>query len=424
MIAIVRETPELKGSLSAPSSKSYTHRAVIAAALTHTKTRIEAPLFCEDTEVTLKACQAFGARISRTPRSITVIGAEKLVAPSKPVDCNESGSTMRFLIPIAALARGRTVLTGKPGLVKRPVGPLVEAVRDLGARCTSENGYPPVTTQGVLTGGKAAIVGDVSSQFITGLLLACPLGRKDTTITVTTPLESKPYVRLTLNILRKHGIVIGASAGLRKLQIPGKQSYSPYDHVVPGDYSSAAFLMAAAALTGSSITIGNLAQEHEQPDSEVLSILRAMGAKVEVDGERAIIRGAPLRGIDVDARDIPDLVAVVAVLGCLATGTTRILKAKRLRTKESDRLSSITTELCKFGAKVKEETASLEVQGPCKPKAAEVESHNDHRIAMACAVLGLVAKGETLITGAESVAKSYPRFFEDLKSLGGNVTVS
>ncbi len=424
MIAVVRETPELKGSVSAPSSKSYTHRAVIAAMLSKGRTRIESPLFCEDTEVTLKACQAFGAKVAYGLRSITVTGPEKLRAPAEPINCGESGSTMRFLIPVAALARGRTVLTGSPGLVKRPVGPLVEAIQDLGAKCTSEKGYPPVTIQGVLTGGKASIVGDVSSQFITGLLLACPLARRDTEVTVTTPLESKPYIRLTLNILKKHGIVIGASAGLRRFQIPGKQSYSIYDHVVPGDYSSAAFLMAAAALTGSSITIGNLTQEPEQPDSEILSILKKMGAKVEVNGEAVTVKGASLRGVDVDARDIPDLVAVVAALGCVASGTTRILKAGRLRLKESDRLSSITVELRKFGSKVKEEEGSLEVEAPHMLRAAEAESHNDHRIAMACAVLGLVAKGETRIMGAECVAKSYPRFFEDLRSLGGNVTVS
>jgi 3-phosphoshikimate 1-carboxyvinyltransferase len=250
------------------------------------------------------------------------------------------------------------------------------------------------------------------------------LAKKDTEVTVTTPLESKPYVRLTLDILKKHEIVIGASAGLRRFQIPGKQSYSICDHVVPGDYSSAAFLMAAAALTGSSITIGNLTQEPEQPDSEILSILKKMGAKVEVKGEVVTVRGASLRGVDVDARDIPDLVAVVAALGCMASGTTRILMAGRLRLKESDRLSSIAKELRKFGSKVKEEAGSLEVEAPHELKAAEAESHNDHRIAMACTVLGLIAKGETRIMGVECVAKSYPRFFEDLRSLGGDVTVS
>jgi 3-phosphoshikimate 1-carboxyvinyltransferase len=424
MIAVVRETPELKGSVSAPSSKSYTHRTIIAATLSKGRARIESPLFCEDTEVTLKACQAFGAEVAYGLRSITLSGPEKLRAPAKPIDCGESGSTMRFLIPIAALAGGRTVLTGSPSLVRRPVDPLVEAVQDLGAKCISENGYPPVTVQGVLTGGKASIVGDVSSQFITGLLFACPLAKRDTEVTVTTPLESKPYIRLTLNILKKHGIVIGASAGLRRFQIPGKQSYTVCDHVVPGDYSSAAFLMAAAALTGSSITIRNLSQEPDQPDIEILSILKSMGAEIKVNGEGVTVRGAALRGVDMDARDIPDLVAVVAALGCMASGTTRILKAGRLRLKESDRLSSIMVELRKFGAKVRQEAGSLEVEAPPVLKAAEAESHNDHRIAMACAVLGLVAKGETRINGAECVAKSYPRFFDDMRNLGGDVTVS
>ena len=422
MIAVIRQTRELKGAVFAPPSKSYTHRLIITATLTQGRTLIDSPLICEDTEATFKACECFGAEVVRGRGSMIVYGPAKLKAPDEPIDCGESGSTMRFLIPVAALADGKTVLTGSLGLLRRPVGPLVDALRDLGVSCTFEKGYPPVVVKGGLAGGRTSIVGDVSSQFITGLLLACPLARKDTEVSVSTPLESRPYIRLTLRILKRYGIKVNASEGLRRFRIPGQQHYAATDHLVPGDYSSAAFLLAAAAVTGSSVIVRNLSQEPDQPDSDIRDILQKMGARVETTRETVEVKGGRLEGIEVDARDIPDLVPVMAALGCKASGTTRIVRAGRLRLKESDRLSAIT-ELRRFGAMIREEEGGLTVKAPRVLKGAEVESHNDHRIAMACAVLGLVSEGETQIRGAECVAKSYPRFFDDLRSLGGNVTV-
>ncbi len=422
MIAFIGQTSELKGSVPAPPSKSYTHRALIAATLTRGETHIESPLFCKDTEATMRACRSLGAEIVASKGSIFVNGPLKLRAPDEPIDCRESGSTMRFLTPVAALAEGTTVLTGGPSLLRRPVGPLVDALQDLGVDCNSTDGYPPVIVKGGLAGGRTSIVGDVSSQFITGLLLACPLAEDDTEIHVSTPLESKPYVRLTLSLLRKHGVTVNASSNLRSFRIPGQQHYAATDHKVPGDYSSAAFLMAAAAITSSSVIIGNLTQEPDQPDREILSILRRMGARVEAKATSVYVEGRSLRGVEVDCRDIPDLVPVTAALGCKAAGVTRILKAGRLRLKESDRLESVT-ELRKFGAVVEQRQGTLTVEPPPQLRGAKVDPHGDHRIAMACTLLGLAADGETLVLGAECVDKSYPGFFEDIRRLGGSVAV-
>ena len=422
MITIIEGTPKLEGMVRAPSSKSYSHRAIIAATLCYQTTSIVSPLECADVDATLRACRLLGAHIDEKGNELSIIGPVKLRAPRRSIDCGESAATLRFLVPTAALAHGRTVLTGDPQLLKRPVGPLVEALRKLGVDCTSSNGYPPVTVEGKgLPGGATSLRGDVSSQFVTSLLLATPLAEAETEIRVTTRLESKPYVHLTLDILEKHGIKVETSPGLRKFRVPPRQRYQATTHVVPGDYSSAAFLMAVATLTGSTVTIENLIPD--QPDSSITFLLQQMGAKVEAGEGQVRIEGGDLKGIEVDARDVPDLVPVMAALGCRASGTTRIVQAKRLRYKESDRLSSLSQELQKFGAEVSEDAETLTVTAPRVLTGAKVDSHGDHRIAMACAILGLASQGMTEISGAECVAKSYPAFFEDLRRLGGRVSV-
>jgi 3-phosphoshikimate 1-carboxyvinyltransferase len=298
----------------------------------------------------------------------------------------------------------------------------VEALRKLGVDCTSSNGYPPVTVEGKgLPGGATSLRGDVSSQFVTGLLLATPLAEAETEIRVTTRLESQPYVRLTLDILEKHKIEVEASPSLRNFRVPPKQRYLATTHIVPGDYSSAAFLMAASALTGFAITIGNLIPD--QPDSSIIFLLRQMGVHVETRGDQVRIEGGDLKGMEVDARDIPDIVPVMAALGCKAAGTTRMIQASRVRYKESDRLSALAQELQKFGAEVTEDEESLTVTPPRTLIGAKVDSHGDHRIAMACTILGLASQGRTEVGGVECVDKSYPNFFKDLRSLGGRVSV-
>lgn len=419
---VVEETGELKGSIVVPPSKSYTHRSIIAAALSAGESRLLSPLYCDDTDVTIKACTSFGVSIEQKEKELVVRGAPELKAPAEEIDCGESASTLRFLTPIAALARGKTVLTGSPGLLRRPVGPLVDALAKLGVQCTSNKGYPPVSVLGDgIKGGTASLVGNISSQYVTGLLLACPRAENSTMIILTTRLESKPYVELTLDIIRKHGIAVNASKNLRRFSITGGQDYRPCDHRVPGDFSSAAFMLAAAVVTRSRIRVEGLSLD--QPDSQILEILRKMGADVDFSDGSVDVCGGDLKGISIDARDIPDLVPVCAVLGCFATGSTVIFNAGRLRIKESDRLGALPSELRKMGARIVETSDGLVVDGSCWLRGAVIDSHGDHRIAMACAVAALEARGKTEILGGECVSKSYPGFFEDLKMLGGRVSV-
>ncbi len=418
----VEQTTELSGHLEAPPSKSYTHRAVIAASLAPGASRIHNALVSEDTAATVAACSAFGAQITRRGHVVTVVGTGKLHAPSDPIDCRASASTLRFLTPIAALAEGTTVLTGRPGLQRRPIQPLLQALRQLGVTCRSRRGALPISVVGGgIPGGHTSLAGNITSQFISGLLFACPRADRDTTIEVTTPVESKPYVELTQTIIAKHGITIAASPDLRRFDIAGDQRYQVQEHRVPGDFSSAAFLLAAAAITASQITVSNL--HSPIPDDAILPLLQRMQGRLHIEDGVVEVEGGALMAIDIDARDIPDLVMPCAVLACCATGETRIYNAHRLRLKESNRLAALATELSKLGADIRETRDGLRIRGPCTLHGATVTPHDDHRIAMACAVAGLRATGSTTILQAECVNKSYPTFFEDLMTLGATIHV-
>ena len=412
----------LEGRVRAPPSKSYTHRAVIAASLAEAPSRIASPLYSEDTGATINACVSFGVSVTQHETALRIVPPSKLRAPANDIYCRDSGSTIRFLTPVAALARGRSVLDGSRGLRRRPMGPLLEALRKLGVRCVSNNGFPPVTVfGGDLSGGRTSLVGNVSSQFVTGLLFACPLAERDTEITLTTPLESKPYIRLTLDVLRKHEIDVYASDNLQSFTVPRKQRYASRDHLVPGDFSAAAFLLAAAAITGSDVVVENLSMD--QPDNAIVTILRRMGASVALKDNSVRVVGGRLEGITIDATDSPDLVPACAALACTSEGSTHIYGAKRLEIKESDRLKTLTSELRAMGADVVNEVDGLRINGTCLLHGAVIDPHSDHRIAMACAIAALKAKGKTQILKAECVNKSYPNFFKDLKTLGGKIRV-
>lgn len=405
--------------MTAPPSKSYTHRAVIAAALSKGVSHLSSPLYCDDTIATLRGCCSLGAKAQRHVERLTVVGSTPLTAPEKAIDCGDSASTLRFLTAVATLADGKTVLTGSERLRTRPVGPLVEALKQLGVDCDSEGNHPPVTITGKLNGGNASLPGNISSQFLTGLLLACPNAPDDTTIILTTPLESRPYVTLTTSVIQKHGISIKTTRDQHVFEIPGNQRYRPSPHVIPGDFSSAAFLMVAAAVTQSHVVIENLAID--QPDKEIITIMRKMGVRIRHHNGRVEILGGHLTGTQLDARDTPDLVPPCAVLAACSEGETRIWGAERLRIKESDRLSALTLELRKLGVRIWEHEDGLTIRGPGTLQGTRVNSHSDHRIAMACTIVGLKAEGQTEVIHGECVDKSYPEFYQDLNRLGGCV---
>ncbi|MEM3464534.1 MAG: 3-phosphoshikimate 1-carboxyvinyltransferase, partial [Candidatus Bathyarchaeia archaeon] len=418
----VKKTERLEGTLRAPPSKAYTHRAVIAASLSKGKSVIKYPLRCSDTEATIKACSMLGAKIkwNKKEKALTVEGFSKPKTPDNIIDCRGSGSTIRFLASVCALAEGASVLTGNKSLRRRPMQPLIDALNQLGTHCFSarNDGKPPIIVLGGgVKGGEASLVGNVSSQFISSLLFAAPKAEKETRIEVNTPLESKSYVEMTLNTLKAHKIKVEYSQSFDCFSVPCNQEYMPTSHVIEGDYSSAAFLLAAASITNSKVMVTGLKKETLQGDKIIVDIIRRMGVAVSSaeDGIEVSGSGEALKPINVDLRDSPDLVPICAVLACFAKGESVISGVERLRFKESDRLVALASELGKMGAKITVSENSMVIEGGAKLRGAHVFSHRDHRIAMACVVAALGAEGEIVIHGIECIKKSYPNFVEDLK---------
>jgi 3-phosphoshikimate 1-carboxyvinyltransferase len=303
------------------------------------------------------------------------------------------------------------------------VEPLLACLRDLGAKAYvgKHGGFDAVFVEGGgIAGDKTQIAGNISSQFISGLMFACPLAKADTEITLTSPLESVDYVKMTEAVLSQHAIVVGVEED--RIVVPGNQTYKAADGNVPGDFSSSAFLLAAAAITKSKVTITNLDYETEQGDKAILTVLKRMGVEGKVCRDSVEIEGTgkSLKPVDVDAKNIPDLVPAIAVLACYAKGTSHISGAKRLRLKESDRLASIYEELNKMGAQIEVSQDGLTIKG-APLHGAIIDPHNDHRIAMASVVAAMGAEGETTITDAACIRKSYPQFFTHLKQLGVEV---
>jgi len=423
---IVKETASLTGIVKASSSKALTHRALIAASLSDGRSRIKDPLICDDILATIVACRMMGAEISRSGNgAFGVQGRSKPLTPSDVINCRDSAATMRFIAPVSALADGITVLTGGESLRRRPMEPLLQALRQLSVQCYSvkSDGCPPlVVFGGGIEGGNASIRGDISSQFISGLLFALPMARADTSIILSTPLESSPYVDMTLDILLKHGIEIEVQQPYSGFRVPCGQRYVPANHAIEGDYSSAAFLMAAAVATGSHIKIENLWKNTLQGDRLIVSVLEKMGVQIAVGRDSVEVQGArSLEAVDIDLRDTPDLVPVSTVLGCLARGKSLIRGVKRLRFKESDRTAALVSELGKLGADVEALNDVIVINGGKKLRGTELDSHGDHRIAMACAVAALKAERTTVVHGIECINKSYPDFVRDMVSVGGRM---
>jgi len=414
----IMPTRSIAGHIAAPSSKAQTHRAFFTALLAKGSTKIINPLRCDDTEATKRAVTALGARISGS--TIQVVSSFGILNPPlHTIDCGESGVTMRFMIPILSLTGTEAELKVKESLIRRPIEPLADALEQLNVSLTLKDhmikvgGGPP-------EGGTVTVRGDVSSQFISGLLLAGTLMRKGIKLEVISPLESRNYVLLTIETLQRHGVHVNVNRNLSHFEVLGGQKPLPTTHRISGDYSSASYHLSAAAITKSPLTITNLRQTLE-PDSVIIHLLSRMGVRTVANRDNVIVHGGKLKAMNVDIRECPDLGPIIAVLGCYAEGKTRITGARRLRYKESDRLASMRSELVSLGADVTETEDGLTLNGPVKLKGGTAQSHNDHRIAMALSVAALGAEGEIVIEGAECINKSYPNFFEDLRSIGVEV---
>jgi 3-phosphoshikimate 1-carboxyvinyltransferase len=416
----------VRGRAQAPPSKSYTHRAILAAGYADGAT-VENPLLSADTRATARAVEAFGGTVTHDEDAdaLEIEGFDGTPAvPGDVVDCANSGTTMRIVTAAAALADGLTVLTGDDSLRSRPQGPLLRALEQLGGRAESTrgNGQAPLVVGGPVTGGTAAIPGDVSSQFITALLMAGATTQAGVDVALQTDLKSAPYVDITLEVMDAFGV--DARKTDRGFSVAGYQSYTADVYNVPGDFSSMSYLLAAGALASEDgVTVEN-AYPSAQGDQAIVDIVEEMGARVEWDrdaGEVTVTESA-LDGIEVSVEDTPDLLPTIAVLGAAADGTTRITNAEHVRYKETDRVSAMAEALERMGASVEEAQETLTIHGgDSELVGATVDGRADHRIIMSLAVAGLVAEGTTTIAGAEHVDVSFPEFFDVIEGLGASV---
>lgn len=417
----------LSGEIVIQPSKSYSHRAIISAALAKgkKKSKINNLKFSVDIETTVKIMENWGAKITKKESSLEIIGNDgKIVPKNNYIQCNESGSTIRFLIPVALTSENELIFDGKGKLIDRPLDSYYKIFDEQEIKYETSEGKLPLKVNGKLKAGNYEIDGNVSSQFITGLLYALPLLDGDSTIIINKNLESKGYVDLTLEILKLSGIKI-KNNDYKSFEIKGNQEYKSFDYTVEGDYSQVAFWIVAGIISANKdneIKCLHLNKYSLQGDKAIIEIVQKMGAKLEIFDDYVIVKPSKTKGTIIDVSQCPDIAPILTVLGALSEGETKIINAERLRIKESDRIISIKTELNKLGAEVEEVGDSLVIQGvDTFEGGVEVSAWNDHRIAMSLAVASIRCKNEIVIDEAESVKKSYPHFWDDFEKMGGQI---
>ncbi|MBR1590512.1 MAG: 3-phosphoshikimate 1-carboxyvinyltransferase [Acidaminococcaceae bacterium] len=423
----------VQGKVLVPSSKSMGHRMCICAGLSESGCIVDNIAISQDIEATNRCLQGLGIKVTEVSsqfagRTAFQYRRQQFAGGAVTLDCGESGSTLRFFIPLGALCNVPVTFTGRGKLVSRPLQPYYDIFDRQALRYrTGENGQLPLTVAGRLQPGAYVLPGDVSSQFVSGLLFALPLLEEDSSLEILPPLESASYIDLTVSSLEQFGIEIIRTDKLH-YRIPGRQRYqAPADRMqVEGDWSQAAFWLVAGAV-GSDVSLecGGLSASSLQGDRAVLQILRDMGAAITETDTALLVRPSRLHGCVIDAADCPDLVPVLSVAAAVAEGTTRIINAGRLRIKECDRLAAMHAELQKLGADITEEPEGLLIQGRPEGLAggAVADAWNDHRIAMSMAVAALACKAPVTLTGGESVGKSYPAFWNDYAAVGGKAAV-
>lgn len=407
------------GTVNVPPSKSDVHRAIICAAMANGVSRISPVALSNDIKATIGCIKALGADAVLENNVLTVDGTNMYKNKTALLDCGESGSTLRFFIPIAAVGNINATFVGKGKLPQRPIGIFTEALPKAGTVCKTEGGLP-LEIKGQLKSGIFEIPGNVSSQFITGLLLALPILEGDSEIILTSPLESVGYIAMTIRTMKQFGVNIQATE--KGWHIKGGQSYKTCDYTTDGDWSQAAFFTVLGAI-GSKVTVKGVAKDSTQGDKKCAEILARFGAKVtQLDNEVTVEKGK-LKAITIDASQIPDLVPVLSVCAAFAEGTTKIINAERLRIKECDRLKATAELLNNLGGKVKELSDGLEITGVSSLKGGNVNGYNDHRIVMSAAVCAARSDEDITATFAMSINKSYPDFYIDYNSIGGKANV-
>ncbi len=402
---------ELKGETDAVTSKSMAHRQLICSALSDKVCKVKIDNFSDDILATVNAIKSMGCEVKIDGKYAEVFPLKKS-SGIKIIDCNESGSTLRFLLPVVASLGITAEFTGKGRLPQRPISDLLNVMSEHSVKIGE--GFP-IKIQGKLTGGNYKIKGNISSQFISGLLFALPLCDEDSVLTVTEPIESKNYIEMTVKVLEDFGIKIERNNNT--FYIKGKQKYIGKNSFSEGDWSNASYFLAKG------IFVKNIKKESVQGDKNILEILKKFGGKIEEknNGFRWVYNDT--FGTVIDASDVPDLVMTVAAVAAVSHGKTEIINAERLRLKESDRIKSTVKMLNDLGVNSEETENGIIINSSGKIKGGTVDSFGDHRIVMACAIMGAGSENGVVIKNAEAVRKSYPDFFEDFKKLGGVMNV-
>ncbi len=417
----IKPLAHCNGEVMIPGSKSYTHRALMISALAEGESVLQNALRSEDTDYTAGALRTFGIEVIEEKDSLHVRGmGGRLKEGDAEIYVGNSGTSMRFLTALAALRRGRTRLNGNERMRMRPMGPLLRSLSDLGVEAYSQDGTgnPPVIVEpnGAL-GGETSLPGRESSQFISALLIVAPMAQKDVRVEVVGPLSSRPYVEMTLDVMK----AFGAEAELVRKQtfgVKAGQRYESRRYGIEGDASNASYFFAAAAVTGGKVRVNHFRPDSVQGDAGFLKVLEEMGCEVLRGDGFAEVRGKEMHGIEIDMNAMPDLVPTLAVSAIFARGQTVIRNIGHLRLKESDRIRALATELAKIGARVEEGSDYLKLAGG-KVRGAEIETYNDHRMAMSFAVVGLKVPGIRIL-GERCVEKSFPGFWETWKQLYEN----
>jgi|WetSurMetagenome_2_1015567.scaffolds.fasta_scaffold03327_5 3-phosphoshikimate 1-carboxyvinyltransferase len=405
----------LNGDVKAPSSKSMTQRAIAAALLAGGTSTISNPSYCDDSLAAMSIAAGLGARVEPEPGILKITGAGEL--KEKKLNCGESGLAIRMFSPIAALYKTELTLTGTGSLRKRPMSMITDALGQFGVKCESENGFLPLLIKGPLKGGNCEIDGSISSQLLTGLLMALPVASKNSVIKVNN-LKSKPYIDMTLQTLGKFGIKI-ENDKYKKFIISGNQRYKPCSFEVESDWSGGAFLLVAGAINGN-ITVHGLRPDSHQSDKSLLSALDKAGVVMSIAENSVTVKKSALKSFEFDATESPDLFPPLAALAAYCTGISGIKGVSRLIHKESNRSAALVEEFEKMGIKIEVTGDYMLITGGAV-RGAHVISHDDHRIAMAEAVAGIGATGKVFIKDSQCVAKSYPGFFNDLREIGAQV---
>jgi 3-phosphoshikimate 1-carboxyvinyltransferase len=409
------EPSGIKGQIKAPASKSMTQRSIAAALLANGQSIINNPSYCDDSLAAMSIAVGLGARVEPKADELKINGAGVLKEPK--LNCGESGLAIRMFSPIAALYPAEITMVGANSLKKRPMIMIEEALNQLGVKCSSTGGFLPLTIQGPIVGGKIEIDGSVSSQLLTGLLMALPLAARDSEIKVNN-LKSKPYIDMTIQILKSFGIIVH-NTGYNLFQIPGNQKYIPHNYTVEADWSGGAFLLVAGAVNGQ-ITVHGLRTDSMQSDMAIINALGKAGAQMKISENQIDISKSELKAFEFDATESPDLFPPLVALASYSDGVSTIKGVSRLIYKESDRATALKEEFGKMNVRIEIKDDLMSVTGS-RPQGARVESHDDHRIAMAVAVAALGAAGRVYIRDSQCVAKSYPGFFDDLRHLGAVV---